>query len=284
MALTTNLVAHWLLASNTDDSYGSYDGTAYGGVMFDGDVANFAGTDDRITTLGVPLGHTYTFSFWNNFDTIGTYTTPLGSGNTDKRLTFTIYADGRIAFYVGNGSDWGTLVGSATGLVTTGTLYNIQIVVDNKSANIYINNGSSIASGTLTNDLGTQILNLGTRYAGGATEHFIDGAMSNVRVYSDAKDATFRTELYDEGESPKYTRADAVLELTATASPTIHNTPRADAILELLATGVGGLSLADTKLFSFVQSIQSAQAETKFSFVQSIEQPKTATIVKRITS
>jgi len=216
MALTDNLVAHYLLNNNTDDCHGSYDAVAYFGATFKGDVANFDDTStNMIQTPVIALGHTYTLSFWVKFNTIGTYSTPLGSSAEDKHLTVTVYSAGDIKLYVGNGSDWGTLVGSATGLITTDTLYNIQIVVDNKSANIYINNGSSVASGTLTYDLGTEVLNFGTRYSGALAEHYIDGVMSNVRVYTDAKDATARTEIYDEGYYPKPLTAPTTTNLIA---------------------------------------------------------------------
>ena len=64
--LTENLIAHYLLNNNADDSVGTYDGTPSGGVDFQGDMAKFDGVDDYILNP-LDTNGTKTISFWFDF-------------------------------------------------------------------------------------------------------------------------------------------------------------------------------------------------------------------------
>ena len=152
--LTTNLIAHYLLNNNADDSYGTYDGTGINGVDFHGDTANNDGTADRgIDFSGTSSISEYTLSFWiklNSFvvsDMIIDSKDKADTTHSAGDITVKLGSDGSILYYFDryNGSTYAS-IGTNSGVIQLDTLHHIIIKGNIESHQIYVDNVSEADS------------------------------------------------------------------------------------------------------------------------------------------
>ena len=183
--LTTNLVAHYLLNNNSDDSHGTYDGTPSGGVDFLGDSAEFDGVDSIVQTTFPYLSNnsSYTFSFWINPKTAqsGVYKQPFSFYN----LSFSYdHVNPDVSGDIGLRDSSGTwLNGNNNNAIQHDIWTHVILEGNNTTLTLYLDN---ISSSTLTWDgtfyeLEGTPLNIGATYAGVPINMF-DGQISNTRI------------------------------------------------------------------------------------------------------
>jgi len=213
MALTDSLVAHYLLNTDATDSYGSYDGTVSGTVVFTGNVAIFDGASSYIDTTYKTsnASNTYTISIWVSRNSINTqdaiYTETNSTDNSSG--TYIVFGDsGTISagHFKNQSGDYDNVGGSLT--VTTDLTHIVFTRENGVEHKLYID-------GILYNTVSCSNVSNASTYTGRIGGHptyssnpnlrAFDGSISNFRIYSDVKDQAFIDELYLEGHSPEPT-------------------------------------------------------------------------------
>jgi len=215
--LSQGLVAHYLLNNNADDSFGTYDGTANGGVDFQGDVAKFDGVNDYInstalaTTLSAQSQGTISF-FANIVDTSIVNVLWTAHNSSLYQYIYCRINAGKLQLLLAtaSGITQYSLEGSTT--LINNTSYHFVVQSNGSSIKMFVNGIEqtvTILSGTNTGgwfsqisainfDISRLILNNGANiYYNGIKN------ISNFRIYNEAKDQTFIDALYAEGYYPK---------------------------------------------------------------------------------
>lgn len=208
---TEGLIAHYPLTGTAEDTTSNYDGTEYGGLTYTDDsirgaVCNFDGSDDYISlpTSMFTAGQSFTICCWiyeDDFNSAensiiqvagGTYPNDfaivMGGGkvsdNTNARLymrnytTNALYVDGRNSLTHTSGT-WRQLVMSYDGATLSG--YEDGVLLD--SGNITMSNPlPSISQNTIG--------------VSSNTDRFLDGRLSNLRIYDRALSADEISTIY----------------------------------------------------------------------------------------
>lgn len=199
----TNLAAYYKFnptsGTSLPDSKNSNDGTLtnYGGetdywqtssAMFGPkNCLGFDGTDDYVgTSSAIDLGNEYTITFWMFADTLKDYGDPLSFGTSDFHLTFVTYADGHMYYSSGNGTAWGNGITTDAGTFSTGKWYHISGVSTGTKLQLYID-GIPIAESDSNSNSINEVLIIGSR---NGSEHFFDGMIDDVHIWSSALSAT----------------------------------------------------------------------------------------------
>ncbi len=228
MGINTNLIARYLLQNDVNDVLGVYDGVNDGAV-FDGDAAFFAGgsSQDNIKFN----------SLVNIFDGSRQYTI---SGWLKTTSTGVSYDSG-----IFTGVDYGVEAYSCTGiqlLSGTGKLkilrgdqsssnnvstsidynddiwHNFIIWYDGISLHLRVDDSEEISVLSSLSATNHPII-AGMHYDVSQNGGEYGGYLTNIRIYNEVKDASFRTELFEEGWSPS-TKGFGTAVLTSTASAT----------------------------------------------------------------
>lgn len=225
MALTDNLVAHYLLQNDANDETGNYNGTANGGIDFSGDVALFDGVDDFVeSSLKITNNIVATYSFWINPSTSQNGSSIKQPFGYDSALNFAY--DHNSSAYQGAAAlrdDNGTWHSTGNQKISANTEHLITILVNDTTLDLYIDKvkvGSQISFSGYYYTAGNSLI-IGS--ATNAHTSLFDGTISNFRVYSDIKDQAFIDDLYAEGYNPSQIKATGNFALTATATATEAN-------------------------------------------------------------
>ncbi len=208
MALTDSLLAHYLLDNDATDSYGSNDGTTYGGVVFQGDSAYFDGVDGYID-CGLFSVSSVSISCWVSFDVLSEYrhiyASSTGASGSDSAFRLYLNNDSfNVQYLPTDYTSWQTIYTdtiSNLGFII-GQKYNFVISYDGiDNVNFYID---SILKTSHALAYGLSIIpsNLLIGFMNN-TSNYHKGDVSNIRVYSSAKDQAFIDDLYLEGYSPE---------------------------------------------------------------------------------
>jgi len=317
MALDTNLVAHYLLYDNADDETNTYDGIVGGGVVFSGEDTYFDGLDDYIYATNPISTEEYTISLWvkpvnstpNNYEGI------LGKFETDGAGGFRIQGYSASGWVFQAETTGGTdLVADAFSL-SNSEYTHIVAVRDSSGVKVYLDGVLNSSNDDTLTSLHSNTLWIGKGY--NDTNRYYNGYVSNVRLYSDAKNQAFVDDLNDEG---RYLKPESTGTITITGSAEAYTLPQSEGVITITgsaevtqyvpestgsievngsaevtqyspeSTGsievTGSASaqaiIAESSLFTFAYSIQQAQAESKFNFVYTIEQPKVPRIITRV--
>ncbi|MCD6435447.1 MAG: hypothetical protein J7L15_03585, partial [Clostridiales bacterium] len=213
--LTPGLVAHYLLNNNSDDCHGAYDGTDTA-MTYSGDKAYFDGTDtSKITTP--TLDNIKTLSIWFIIDDFSKYSWIL-SQNEASPVPYSLlisWGSGNVLRFYVNEDEYFTIANIDD--LVEGQLYNIIITVDGVTAYGYLDN---VSVGSLSTSLLMDIRGFGNSVTTGRNHK---GFVSNVRAYSDTKNATFRAELYAEGYNPTNVLEEPTTEGLISYYPLVNN-------------------------------------------------------------
>ena len=193
--LNENLLAQYLLGDNSDDLTGSYDGTDTS-MTYSGDAAQFNGTSSYISTAVMQPG---TVSIWAS----------LVEDGLVRRFLFHFGKSDENTFALHEGSDDSdTLVilidnigyGTGVSAMSNTGFHHYVLTAD---GNLYIDGVYVYSTGTQLTHIMNQAALIGADRDPGTINDFVKGEISNFRVYSDIKDQSFITALYDEGYNPK---------------------------------------------------------------------------------
>ena len=221
--LDENLVAHYLLNNNADDSHGAFDGTPTN-VDFQGDVGVFdetayincgdvldLGTDDRTYSMWFKSNHTNVLIAKSKLATL------------DYRVWLQINTNSNFEFnMVGTSGNTKTLISNT--VFSPNTLYHIVCTV-NRTGNVEVH--IDTVKDINTTDISTlngQNFNTSTDFVLGGYNDAngdassisgLNGMLSNIRIYNDVKDQTFIDELFTEGYYPKPLTAPTTTNLIA---------------------------------------------------------------------
>lgn len=209
--LTENLIAHYLLNNNADDSFGTFDGTPTT-VDFQGDVGAFNGTTSYAVNSNLTnelFKQEFTISVWakaNQSNVDSGVIQAQDTLNTNYPYLFLRFAsDSTIQTILRTNSL--DMLSESTYTYTVDTLYHFVFMVTATGAKVFIN-GVEEYTATFTPVFTTNSsasFNIG-RFSQDwvpTDGSYHNGNISNVRIYSDAKDQTFIEELYAEGYYPK---------------------------------------------------------------------------------
>ena len=195
--LSAGLVAHYLFNNNSDDCAGTYDGTDTS-MTYSGDAGEFNGTSSDVEISVNTFNHDAdsTVSLWVKIGAFDSGDMIWFFGNYNLRLN----ADGTIKTtrYVHPDSNNAT----STTQLQVGILYNIIVTFNTTSGTeLYINSVSEATNSGISAVDSNDYKSFMNRTD--ADSSFLEGTLSNVRIYSDAKDQTFIDELYAEGYNPQ---------------------------------------------------------------------------------
>ncbi len=192
--LTENLVAHYLLNNNADDCYGDYDGVSTD-VDFQGDTGVYNGSSSNVIITDISdviISNSYTISLFISMSESKTQNVFSAPGTEFSVMYCDL--DG-VNVYLGNGNS------VVTGSIELNEINSIVLTVEGDLKKLY-HNGVLVDSGTFSSvSSGTQNFGLGMDVEN--NRYFFNGLISNVRIYDEAKNQTFITELYNEGYYPK---------------------------------------------------------------------------------
>ncbi len=213
MALTDGLVAHYLLNNNSSDYVDSLDGTDID-MAYNGYFAEYNGTSSYVNTNHAYYTTTMTISLWVKAVADGAINIFLsrrgGSSSNYEGIELGVGSDNALyyRFDAGGGTSINS-TGSETFVSNKWTHYVMQVDLPNQKVRVYAD-GALVREATQTEDCnwtGSQsgYINawLFGRRTPDASPDFMEGSISNVRFYSDAKDQAFVDDLYKEGRSPK---------------------------------------------------------------------------------
>jgi len=199
--LSQGLVAHYLLNNNADDVAGTYDGTAFNGIDFQGDIAKFDGIDDYITLPSAVYnqGNSFTISGWFSIsDKITDYRIAHakdGTG-TGRAILSYYYVEDTFTTFIGGTPKASSITPSSATMYFFALSFNSSTQV----LEMYIN-GVKDTFTSVTVELNTAEVAIGISKDLVSYPH--KGIMSNFRFYNEAKDQTFIDALYAEGYYPK---------------------------------------------------------------------------------
>lgn len=196
--LTQGLVAHHLLNNNADDIAGTYDGTPFGGVDFQGDMALFDGVDDYIDCGEVVIDETsLTISYWARaYENVPFPIVALAISRTSGTKDMIMFGYRNSQVYVGNGSIW---VGTTNYTqYVDGSLHHYVHTINGLTLKSYVDGVLEVT--TTLSGLASISKNM---YICAGFNGFYNASTSNIRLYSGAKDQTFIDALYAEGYYPK---------------------------------------------------------------------------------
>lgn len=159
--LTNNLYSYWQLESNSNDFYGTNNGTDADISYVSGKVnnaADFDGTNDSISTAEDPAWTKMCWMFWVNFDTLDTAdreiltkTNNTVSTDADTEMDFGIFGSGTLIGMTVNNALVGSWV-NVSGLLSTATWYHFAINIDETAdtAEWFLNTVSKMSTSAAT--------------------------------------------------------------------------------------------------------------------------------------
>ncbi len=197
------IISEWGLDGNANDSAGTNNGTAYGGLTyaaakknqgasFDG-VNDYIGISDSTSLDGMSQ---ISVSTWVKVDALPADNCQIVNKEYSYRIN--LAADGTVHFAVATTNNgWYTAGTKATAntILTPGNWYHIVGTYDGSHVKIYINGiyeaqGTQAISGNITNNANP------LRFAKGSTSAYLDGIIDEVNLYNTALASTAVHSLY----------------------------------------------------------------------------------------
>jgi len=183
----------WKLDENsgivaTDSSLNNNDGQLNGGVAWEtadckyAPCGKFDGSNDYISTPALNVGSKFTVDFWMKPLLLYDYGDPLSAGTTDHWLTFVTYADGRMAYGVGDGTNWGNYIETTPGIFNNNQWYHIAGTYDGTNIELFINGTSYDTRSSIGYSI-NQPFNIGSRPA---TGYWFNGIVDEPRIWNKA--------------------------------------------------------------------------------------------------
>jgi hypothetical protein len=218
--LNNSLYAVYNAENNTNDSLGSYNGTANGGLTYTtGKINNafqFNGSNAYVripkTTNNFDFIGNFSISCWFNQTNVGALFNNYYSISNSNRYGYYLYLQGgrvRFATYKGNtGGTSASNVGQAGMVINTNTWYHVVVTkVVGNAFKIYINNvlqSLTVIDGDLSlhpvySPLTT--INLGAEQG---QAYFLNGKIDALNVWTKELTTTEITELYNSGNGKQY--------------------------------------------------------------------------------
>ena len=217
-SLKTSLVASYNGESNTNDSKGTNNGTAVGGLSYGtgkiGNAFQFNGTNAYVSlTNSSNLTGNFSISVWINPSVQGSYNTIfedayLSTGT--NRYGIALYLQGsRVKFATYNGT--GNLAYGNTSTISNNTWQHIVITKTTGNAwKMYINNTlQSLITvvGDITTNPGVNVnsqANIGSDLDIGVRAGYFNGSIDSLNIWSKELTASEVSELYNSGNGAQY--------------------------------------------------------------------------------
>ena len=214
--LTNGLISYFLLNNNGDNATDSYYAIESANVTFDGEKATLASDIPDNLNCGslIQIGDgDFSVSCWVKFDVIGAYQAIFSQGIDSTYVKIVKAGTDVIVLYIGDGTTLDVLVHSET--IITNKWYHIVAKVNSITMSININGAIETDSNSTTSlcKHPTEPLYLGNDNGLG---NYLNGSMSNVRLYNIEVTTEDEVALYNEGYYPK------PLPLPATDGLTAH--------------------------------------------------------------
>jgi hypothetical protein len=148
----------------------------------------FDGTGDYLTMPANLTGTfgtgNFTIEFWQYYSSLTNYQTIMQTGYVGGSVSGgwiiqTGNGDGKINFYY---MPTTTLIAAESGTVTTAVWYHVAIVKNGSTLTIY-RNGTSVGSGSDTNNYSANVLlSIGGGSSSGFNNYWVNGYMQDVRI------------------------------------------------------------------------------------------------------
>ncbi len=193
MGLTDNAVAFYDLDADVLDDSGNGENGTNNGVTFSGGVGVFDGFSDFTIPASLLSANTYTLSLWFNATSVATVYQAmfaLFTGNGDAIEVFLTADSGSGGAFLPNFNSTRVVAGT----FSAGALTHLAGLMSAGTMDIYVNGAfNRSVSGGLTTF--TPVPHVGSR--GGL--FFFAGTMQSLGLFSDTKDATWVTSVYNSG-------------------------------------------------------------------------------------
>ena len=213
---TSNLVAHYKLDGNANDSAGSYNGTATNityianaavGPTISGGAAYFAGgagTSKITTSLDLDsYDENWSISMWVKYDFDSTYRGIAGSCDSLSHNGMVIDqgTSGQIRFRLRiNAASYSSL--SSSGTYGDGQWHHIVVIKGGTTNYLYIDGNKEILSTATTNGVNHLGFTLGMIGTSTVTAYSMRGSIDDVRVYNDELTAAEALNIYNNTSIP----------------------------------------------------------------------------------
>lgn len=217
--LGTGLYAVYKAESNANNSLGTYNGTAQGGLTYtagkSGNAFTFNGTNAFVSLPNgslSSLGTSFSFSLWVNptaisgiASMINTYTSTGGNKGFYTRYT----SGGGVETYAFNSSGTAIINGAGTlgGTISAGVWQMITITLDGSNIRTYKNGyleNTTGYSGVIAFDTTTYPSIGCLHYAPLTYAYFVNGKIDEVNIWNRALTSTEITDLYNSGTGKFY--------------------------------------------------------------------------------
>lgn len=215
--LNTNLYAVYKAESNANDSLGTYNGTAGGGLTYSagksGNAFTFNGTNAFVSLPNgslSSLGTSFSYSFWINptlISGIGAMINTYTSTGGNKGFYTRYNSYGIIQTYAFNSAGTAIINGAEGGTISPGSWQMITITFDGSNVRTYKNatiQDTTAYSGVIGFDT-TTYPSLGCLYYAPATyAFFLNGSMDETYFYTKKLSGAEITDLYNSGAGKFY--------------------------------------------------------------------------------
>jgi len=217
---TVGLVAWYPLTGTAEDNTGNYNGTENGGLTYvddaeRGSVASFDGVDDYVVAgfhSSIMGSHTFSISIWFKTDGDGkNYTLVNMSDNLAPSTEFALgvrtdKVGDSVGFFNRDNSGNHTIVveNSNTGGLNDGLWHHVAFVASPTGTNLYVDDllasptyriGTSSTQATIHSNI--NMSSLGAIEDNGGVATFLNGKLSNLRIYNRALTQQEITDIYN---------------------------------------------------------------------------------------
>jgi len=216
--LNTGLYAVYKAESNANDSLGTYNGTAQGGLTYSGgksgNAFTFNGTNAYVslprTSSQFDFTGDFSISIWMKQSADGNIFENFYGTSTTVRYGYNLYTQsGRIRFAIYTGT--ATHLGECSTPIVTNTMYHIVITKTTSSAyKTYVNGNlatTSTVSGNITNNPVYNALNqvnIGSDVYNGSRNSYYNGQIDELNIWNRELTSTEVTEVYNTGTGKFY--------------------------------------------------------------------------------
>lgn len=214
---STGLYAVYKAESNANDSLGTYNGTAQGGLTYiagkSGNAFTFNGTNAFVSLPNgslSSLGTSFSYSFWINptlISGIGAMINTYTSTGGNKGFYTRYNSGGIIQTYAFNSAGTAIINGAEGGTISPGSWQMITITFDGSNVRTYKNatiQDTTAYSGVIGFDTTTYPSIGCLHYESLTYAYFVNGKIDEVNFWNKKLTATDITELYNSGTGKFY--------------------------------------------------------------------------------
>ncbi len=256
-SLKTSLYAVYNGESNANDSFGSNNGTAVGGLTYTtgkiGNAFNLNGTNSYVS---LPNSANQ-FNFTGDFSVSCWFKTNTVSGNQmifsnlaynggNRRGYYIVLAGNTIGCWLTNHPQYQEFYTS--GVISTGTWYHLSVTRESGVVKIYLN-GTLLATDTNAITLGnyvTVLTSIGAYTNGVSTTSHFNGQIDALNIWQKSLTQSEITELYNSGNGAQYITNDFYKPTTNSLKPLVL---KIFAISKISC----GINISNLILFSILQ-------------------------------